>query len=282
LTEIPEHLLKRSRAAKGGGGDDSGGDASSSAVEPAAAAAAPVSTGPAALASAAAAIPPDKAAPPPEPEPSYIVAGKARKKMPLWAFGLVAALPLWALSFAGTMQQPDVEDEFFIEAEEIYIETAGCAGCHGGGGGGGTGYQLNSGEVVATFPNPIDQMVHVARGSAPILGEPYGDPARPGGQRVAGARGSGAMPAQLGALNQVELELVIFHERAILAGEDTSSAGYQEWISSMRERVEAGNEDPIDLDFLLSCASPEQTPGATGGGIDCPLSEAGGEVAAGD
>ncbi len=275
LTEIPEHLLKRSRAAKGGGGGSDGGTASSSAVEPAAAAASPVATGPAALAAASAAVPADKPAPAAPPEPHYIRAAKARKKMPMWAMGLVAALPVWALSYAGTMQQQEVEDLLFVDAEIAYTQTGGCAGCHGAGGGGGTGYQLSGGEVLATFPDAVDMMVHVARGSAAIQGEPYGDPARPGGQHVSGARNQGAMPAQLNALTQVELEMVIFHERAILSGEDTSSPAYEEWMNSMRERLEAGDEPAaIDLEFLLSCASPEYTPGATGGGEGCPLAEA--------
>lgn len=278
MTEIPEHLLKRSKAAKsgatGGGGDDDGGDATA-AVEPAAAAAAPVATGPAALAEAAAATPADKPVPAPDPDPPYIAAAKARKRMPIWAMGLVAALPLWAISYAGTMQQPEVEDLLFVDAAEVY-QAGGCAGCHGAGGGGGTGYQFTNGEVIATFPEPIDHMAHVARGSAPILGLRYGDPERPGDQRVSGDRGSGAMPAQAGGLSVLELELVVFHERAVLGGEDTSDAAYLEWMESMRERLEAGEDGgEIDVAALVACADPAYTPGGGGGGEDCPGPESG-------
>ncbi len=285
MTEIPEHLLKRSRAAKGKGDGDAAPSESTAVTPTADAAAAPAETGPPAIAAAAAAIPADKPAPEAPPEPHYITAAKKRKKIPGWALPLVAAVPLWAISFAGTMQQPEVEDPLFIAAEETYLVDGGCAGCHGGAGGGGVGYKLSDGSVLETFPDPVDQMVHIARGSGAIQGEDYGAE-RADGTREAGALGS--MPAFENNLDQVHLELVVFHERAILSGEDTSSPEYQEWMNHMREEYEAGNTDPIDLEFLLKCANPEYTPGATGEGSDdedhpCPGPQAEGEdeVAAG-
>ncbi len=283
MTEIPEHLLKRSRAAKGKG--DEGASSDSTAVTPAAAAAsaAPAAAGPPAVAAAAAAIPADKPAPAPAPEPHYIEAAKARRRIPAWVLPLVGALPIWAIAFAGTMQQPEVEDPLFTGAEAIYAE-AGCAGCHGGGGGGGVGYQLSDGNVWETFPDPVDQMVHIVRGSSAINGEAYGAE-RSDGQRVAGASGNN-MPA-FGELTMLELELVVFHERAVLSGEDTSSAAYQEWMEHLRELEEEGDETPVDFDLLLACANPDYTPGATGVGAPdedhpCPGPHAEGEeVAAG-
>jgi mono/diheme cytochrome c family protein len=288
VTEIPEHLLKRSRAAKGKpDGDDAPASTSVEAAGAAPAAAAPA--GPPALAKAAASISPDAAPAPAAPEPAYIQAAKQRKKLPLWAFFILGFVPLWAISFAGTMQQPEVADPLFEEAALVYAQTGGCAGCHGAGGGGGVGYAFTNGEVMATFPEAIDQMVHVARGSAAILGEQYGDPNRPGGAHVSGARGRGAMPAMAGVLTMAELELVIFHERAVLGGEDMSSAAYQEWMEHLREAAEEpspliGDEE---IDMLLACANPEYTPGATGIGLEgdekCPGPELAGaeEVAAG-
>lgn len=267
MTEIPEHLLKRSKAAKSGksadGGSDAGGDAGSAPV-------AAESAAPAAAAPVAGADLPnlDPEPEPPKPVAPSVAAAMSRKRVPVWVLPIIAALPVWAYAFAGTMQQPEVEDEVLIEAAELY---GACAGCHGGNGGGGTGYQLSDGEVLATFPDAIDMMVHVARGSDAILDEPYG--ARPDDPRVAGARGRGAMPAQLNTLNQIELELVVFHERAILSEEDTSSAEYQEWIEHMREGIEAGDSEAIDLEFLLACANPEWTPGATGTGSPNPEDE---------
>lgn len=259
LTEIPEHLLKRSKAAKAGKSGDAPPDDSGSSSESSGDAA------PVAAESSAPAIDPaslpnlDPEPEPAAPEPHYVTAARARKKVPVWALPLVVGLPVWAYSYAGTMQQPEVEDPLFVEGEIFYAE-AGCAGCHGGTGGGGTGYQLSGGEVLATFPEPIDHIVHVARGSAAIAGEAYGDPERDGGGRVSGELGQ--MPAQEGQIPLVELEMIVWHERAVLSGEDTTTPGYEEWMEHMREAYESGDESEIDLEFLLTCANPEYTPGA--------------------
>jgi hypothetical protein len=280
LTEIPEHLLKRSKAAKAAKtGEDAGAGDAAAADSGAEAGAAPVAAAAAAPAVAPESLPNlDPVPEPPTPEPHYVTASKARKRIPVWALPVVAALPVWALTYAGTMQQPEQEDPVLTESAALY-STAGCAGCHGGTGGGGTGYALAGGEVLTTFPSPIDQMVHVARGSAAIQGETYGAD----GRRVAGQLGE--MPAQAGQLSQVELELVVFHERATLSGEDTSGAGYQEWIEHMREAAESGDATEINLELLLACADPAVTPGATGAGApdgeECPGPPAeGGEEAA--
>ncbi|MEZ5342894.1 MAG: hypothetical protein R2706_16060 [Acidimicrobiales bacterium] len=260
MTEIPEHLLKRSKARKGGGDDAApAADAASTAVSPSAPQAA---SAPGALAAAAAAIPADKPKPPAKPVPAYVAAYEKRKRIPVWAMPVVAALPLWGWFYAGTMQEPIREDPLYTESAALY-SAKGCAGCHGAAGGGGTGYQLSGGEVLATFPNDIDQMVHVARGSDAIKGLAYGDPARPGGSRVAG--NLGAMPAQAAAgLTQLELELVIFHERVVLSGEDATSEAYLAYAEELRHRIAAGEATPIDLAALLACADPNTTPEATG------------------
>ena len=280
MTEIPEHLLKRSKAAKSGKSGDSAAEPEAASTPVAAeAAAAPAAVPAANLPNL------DPEPEPPKPVPSFVAAALSRKRIPVWVLPVIAALPVWAFSFAGTMQQPETEDELLVEAAALY---GSCAGCHGGNGGGGVGYQLSGGEVLLTFPEPIDMLAHVARGSVAILGEEYGAP-RPNGTHVAGARGRGPMPAQLASLTQLELELVVYHERAILSEEDTSSPEYQAWIEHMREGIEAGDAEPIDLDLLLACANPEWTPGATGEGspdpegAPCPGPPAGGadEAAAG-
>ncbi|MGH1502553.1 MAG: hypothetical protein ACRBI6_03300 [Acidimicrobiales bacterium] len=282
MTEIPEHLLSRSKQAKAKAtGQPLEETSSSSAVTPAADSSAPASAGPPALAAAAAAIPADKPAPAEPPKPAFIQAAEKRKKTPMWALPLVILVPLFAISYAGTMQQPEVEDPLLTGAAEVYSATGGCAGCHGAGGGGGVGYALADGSVLETFPEPIDQMVHIARGSGAIAGEEYGGE-RSGGVRVAGASG-GQMPGFEETLSLHELEVVVFHERAILSGEDTSSPEYQEWIEHLSHTDDG---TPIDLEFLLACANPEYTPGAPGGEKPegCPglhHSEEGDEVAAG-
>ncbi len=270
MSEIPEHLLKRSRSAKAGktGGDAGDSDAapaatSSSAPAPAAGSA------PAAAAAVLANLPNlDPEPVPAKPEPHYVVASKARRRVPVWALPIVVALPVWAIAYPGTMQEPPREDPLITESTLFYSE-AGCAGCHGATGGGGTGYAFANGSVLETFPSPIDQMVHVARGSAAIQGTEYGAVRKDGARHVAGAKGSGQMPAQEKLLSQIKLEMIVFHERE-LAGEDQTSPEYIEWMNNMRERYEANEADPIDLEFLLKCADPEITPEATGEGSPDP------------
>ena len=66
-------------------------------------------------------------------------------------------------------------------------------------------------------------------------------------------------------ITQNELELIVFHERATLGGEDTSDPAYQEWMEHMREVAEGILPDhSIDLELALACADPVYTPGATG------------------
>lgn len=279
MTEIPEHLLKRSKAARSGKtGDDSGegGSSDSGSTPVAAESATPAAAAPAVPAADIPNLDPEPE--PAKPVPHFVAAAMARKRIPIWVLPVIAALPVWAWSFAGTMQVVEQEDALLIEAAELYNS---CAGCHGGEGGGGVGYALAGGEVLQTFPEPIDMMVHVARGSDEILGDAYGAVRADGNQRISGDRGRGAMPGQLATLNLIELELVTFHERAILSEEDTSSPAYQEWINEMRERYEGGEDEAIDLDLLLACANPDYTPGATGegatDGLTCPGPGAEGE-----
>jgi hypothetical protein len=269
LSEIPEHLLKRSRSAKAGKtGGDAGGD---DAAPVAAGSGTPAAATPAAAAAVPANLPNlDPEPVPAKPDPHFVVASKARHRIPVWALPVVAALPIWAIAYPGTMQQPKVEDPLYVEGALFYSQS-GCSGCHGAGGGGGQGYPLSDGSVLKTFPDPIDQMVHVARGSAAIQGQQYGAPRDDiGGRRVAGAKNSGAMPPQEKQLTQVQLEMAIFHERAVLAGEKTDAKPYQAWMNSMRERFEGGDAKPISLELLLACAHPDITPGATGTGSPDP------------
>lgn len=273
MSEIPEHLLKRSRSAKAG---KTGGDAGESDAAPAATSSSAPAPAAGSAPAAAAAVPAnlpnlDPEPAPAKPEPHYVVASKARRRVPVWALPIVAALPVWAIAYPGTMQEPPKEDPLITESTLFYSE-AGCAGCHGASGGGGTGYAFANGAVLETFPNPIDQMVHVARGSAAIQGEEYGAVRKDGARHVAGAKGSGQMPAQEKLLTQIKLEMIVFHERE-LAGEEQTSPEYIEWMDNMRERFEAGEATPIDLEFLLACADPEITPGATGEGSPDPEAE---------
>ena len=216
MTEVPEHLLERSRqrrAALGLGG----GDAAPAASESAAVEAAPTSTPSTAAAATAAPATPAPAAPEVvAPPPPYVEAALQRKKMPVWALPVVALLPLWAFLYVGSLSEPEVEAEGQL-ALGATIYTAQCAGCHGGGGGGGVGRQLSDGEVLATFPTIDGQLEFVAVGTTGFQGKPYGNPDRAGGQHIGGSFGN--MPAFIGTLTPEELLAVIRHERETLGGE---------------------------------------------------------------
>lgn len=209
MTEVPDHLLHRSRerrAALGGApapsapaGGDGGGDAGgSSAPVPAAAAAAPVVFEP---------------PPPPPPPPPYVQAALDRKKVPTWMAGVGVLTLLWAFVYAGVLFTPEVgiSDPVLALGQEVY---SNCAGCHGSAGQGGTGRPLAD-SVSLTFPNIQDHIDFVTNGS-PAAGTPYGDPNRPGGQHIARSQGFGTMPAWEGTLTEEEILAVVRYEREVL------------------------------------------------------------------
>jgi len=217
VTEVPEHLLARSKARRAalGGGDagaptpPSGGDAGDSAA-PAAAVA---------RAEAAAPVVAEPAAPPPPPPP-YVQAALDRKKVPWWMASAGVLTLLWAFVYAGVLftSEEAITDPVLAEGQELY--AAQCAGCHGGAGQGGTGRPL-AGEVLLTFPNRADHIAWVVNGS-PAAGTPYGDPNRPGGQHIS-QDNWGAMPAFGETLSEEEILAVVRYEREVLDEEETTA-----------------------------------------------------------
>jgi mono/diheme cytochrome c family protein len=261
MTEIPEHLLKRSRdrrAALGLGGGEAAPSAEGAAEE--APAATPATTGAAPAAAPpsgpvgrkAAAVPAE--APPPKPDPPYVAAAKSRAKIPFWAMAALSLMPIWAFMYVRSLTAPPETTEGPIGAGvEVY---GNCSSCHGGAGEGSTsGRQLNDGEVVETFPHIEDQLRFVYFGTEGynLAGvTSYGDPEREGGAHNAGE--FGLMP-QWGAsaggdLTDAEILAVVCHERYTLSGADTSSEEYELWCSEespMYAALEAGT--PLaDLD----------------------------------
>jgi mono/diheme cytochrome c family protein len=215
LTEIPEHLLERSKARRAALGLLKEGEtastttpvkASDTAAAPAAAAAAP--------AARAAAAPAPVAIKEPEPVPPYVAAALARKKIPYWVAPVLLFLPIWMVLYVGTLERPPVADTGLL-AEGATAYSGNCASCHGGTGGGGVGRQLSNGEVLATFPTAAQHVWWVINGSAGVgVGSPYGDPNRPGGQRIA----AGGMAAWGNSLSATELLAVVYYERIRLGG----------------------------------------------------------------
>jgi hypothetical protein len=217
LTEVPEHLLRRSqerRAALGlGGGADaapaaSTGDAST-AVAPASGSS-PART---------AAVPVVDAGPrPPAFVPPYVRASESRSRVPIWVMPVLAFLPVWAVIYAQSLSAaPSRELTQLAAGSAIFNGTGACAGCHGGTGGGGTGRKLNDGEVLKTFPNIANQLEFVTLGTAGFSRQPYGNPQRPGGPHAGNSFGN--MPTFKGKLTETELLEVVRHERETLSGE---------------------------------------------------------------
>jgi mono/diheme cytochrome c family protein len=236
MTEIPEHLLKRSRdrrAALGLGGGDTGGeqaegDQPAAAATPATTAAEPAApAGPAPRKAAAAPAPP----PPPKPDPPYVAAAKSRAKIPWWAMLALALLPVWIFMYVRslTVEAEQATGPLGVGAE-VY---AACASCHGATGTGGSGRPFTDEEVLRTFPHIEDQLRFVYFGTEAynLAGVTvYGNPDREGGAHETGS--FGPMPAwgeaAGGELTDDEILAVVCHERYTLGGADPAGDEYIE------------------------------------------------------
>ena len=281
VTEIPEHLLKRSRERRSaiGQGGDAAADAPSDAAAPsnvpatttpAAAPAAPAAAGPPARTAA----PAPAAPPPPKPEPVYVQAAKRRRKIPFWAMATLSLMPVWGFMYVRAVTEPPevVEGPLGI-GTEIY---SSCASCHGAAGGGGVGYPFSGGSVLATFPHIEDQIRYVYYGTEGYNAadvEIYGNPDREGGPHVTG--NLGVMPAFGGQLTQYEIVAVVCHERYTLGGADPTGEEYAEeyetWCSEespVFAELEAGTYDytspdaPAFGDVEIMPVGPDAVPGS--------------------
>jgi mono/diheme cytochrome c family protein len=231
VTEIPEHLLKRSKAARAqaeGGTPPSEGAAPAEAPTPGTT---PATTSSTPAVRPASPVPAQPAGPPPpKPDIPVVAAAKSRKKIPFWAFATLSTLPLWAFMYVRALT-PTAEriPGPLGDGAEIY---AGCASCHGTSGEGGVGYQFSQGEVLKTFPHIEDQLRWVYSGSdnyATAGVQIYGNPERPGGAHVTKAKG--VMPAQAGQLTDAQILAVVCHERFTLGGADQLGADQKEFDS---------------------------------------------------
>ncbi|MFZ6005839.1 MAG: c-type cytochrome [Actinomycetota bacterium] len=235
MTEIPEHLLKRSKERRAAIGGEAAASADASAAaeadEGAAAAEAP-SAAPAVPAAAAAAVEP--AAPhAPKPVRPEVAAALKRRKIPYWAMPVLAGLPLWAYVYQATLEPPPAgESDPFVLGEEVY---GGCASCHGAGGG-GTGAGPTLAGVMETWPDYRDHMMWVRLGDAGWPGDTYGANQKP--------KGAG-MPSHP-ALTDAELAQVVLYERTAFGDLDPTSEEYLALVEIAEGRMtfeEAGLGD---------------------------------------
>ena len=249
MTEIPEHLLKRSvsvapRQRRRVGRRRPAG----SPATPATTAATP-STTPAVPTPAKPAAPPVKAPPVVKPDPPYVAAAKARPKIPWWAMSTLAIMPFFLIMYVRGLTPSEASAEGPVAAgAELF---GGCASCHGADGAGGAGRQLSEGDVLITFPKIEWQLNLVYTGSQVHAGQVYGDPNREGGPHIGLEFNGSPMPQQGaalgGALTDAEILAVVCHERFDLPGNaDPTSAEwapeYEKWCSPESE-IYAGLED---------------------------------------
>lgn len=210
MTEIPEHLLQRSRerrAAMGGGdggagGGDGGGDANAASATPAkAAASTPAPSMPA--------HPAQEEKPAPAPPSPMVEAYNRRRKIPFWAMSVLAILPVWAYVYAGTLSPPPVGEGPVVLGEEAYA-ASGCAGCHGASGGGGVGPGFTGGAIYETFPTFEEHFRWVRLGSTgwqSEVGATYGANDKPV---------NGGMPGfGESLLSDADLLYIVLHEREL-------------------------------------------------------------------
>lgn len=282
MTEIPEHLLKRSRERRaalglGDGETAEAGTAATPAVPQTTSqspATTPAATGPAARAAAPASEPPKQ----PEAVHPTVVAAKRRRRIPYWAMAALSLMPLWLFMYARALTPGEELSEGPIGlGAEIY---SSCASCHGGAGGGGVGYAFTGGEVLKTYPHIEDMLryVYFGTGEYVIAGVDIpGDPNREGGPHLTGDLGN--MP-QFGAsvgggLSDYEILSVVCHERYTLGGADPTSSEWSEeydtWCSQDSEifaGLQAGTYGLRDVDQFVGGLIPigmAPVPGRTAG-----------------
>ncbi|MGH9123493.1 MAG: c-type cytochrome [Acidimicrobiales bacterium] len=218
MTEIPEHLLRRSRerrAALGLGGDDADGDGEQAALP--AKSAAPSAAAPA---KAAAKPAPAKKAAVAIEEPAEVVTyvappkGPHKMRIPLFVMPVLIGIPLWAAFFPSAFSNHHhvtITDPVALGA---IVYQNNCATCHGAHGEGGVGPALHGGQSVLTFPNVADQIMWVDNGSMGLKpDQPYGSPTRTGGQHKAS---KDDMPAFSNTLSSSQIMDVVLYERSSL------------------------------------------------------------------
>ena len=218
MTEVPEHLLQRSRERREAlgllpssgdepAGQPEGGTQGMSTATPEAPATAAAAAEP--RPQPAAATPAVVTEEPEDAAPSLSPAAEAalRTRIPVWVMPVLVILPFWGIFYVGAFGDRTVRR--VQTPQEVYAK-AGCGSCHGTQGEGGTGPALAGKQSVLTFPNEEDHVNWVKNGSGAMSGQKYGDPGRPGGQR---GPASGGMPGFGGQLSDAEIRLVVKYER---------------------------------------------------------------------
>jgi mono/diheme cytochrome c family protein len=240
VTEIPEHLLARSRERRAAltGTEAGAGEATSQASAAAAEtpkAASPVPATPQTVVGGGGGVegPPRVAdAPVPEMAPRL---RPTRVKAPMWIIPVLAALPLWAILYLGAFGnrvKASANDPVTLGGA-LYV--ANCATCHGANGEGGVGPQLNGGEVLKQWPKLADHISWVHTGGSAHIGQTIGG--------VVVTTGN-AMPAfgqtNGGNLTDAQIADVVCYERVTFGGAKEVAANCPVGASSAGTASAAG------------------------------------------
>ena len=223
MTEIPEHLLRRSRerrAALGGDGGEQAATAEATAVTaetPKATAAVVASSAPPATqAGGGGGMEPAVGTSVTTPDAEAPRIGPTRTKIPLWVMPLLAALPLWGIIYLGAFgnRNPAAANDPAVVGGQLF--AANCSSCHGANGEGGVGPKLAGGEVVKTWPKVADHVSWVRTGGTPFIGKTYGAQ----GHTVPA---NNVMPAFAGTLTDTQIAQVVCYERVSMGNEPESA-----------------------------------------------------------
>ncbi len=226
MTEIPEHLLKRSQARRAGG--EAADAAGTAAGTPAVA----QSATPAVATPKAEVVP---AGPPPaKPDIPVVAAYKARKKIPVWAMVTLSILPLWAFMYVLALK-PEPVKAIGPLGEGAKVYSANCVGCHqpGGAGVAGGAYGFTDASAITTFPHIEDQLRWVHLGSPAYVTAGVkiaGDPNREGGPHIAGS--NGVMPPRGGGdFTDAQILASVCDVRYSLGGIAEDTEEFTKWCS---------------------------------------------------
>jgi mono/diheme cytochrome c family protein len=220
VTEIPEHLLRRSKERRAALEGDATAEATG--VTSATSGTAPVPAGPAAAAPAtqaggAGGLTPTTGRPVVDRQPDKPRVGPTRAGVPLWIMPVLIALPLWGIVYLGAFgsrAKANANDPVTLGAA---VFAANCSTCHGASGeGGGTGPRLNGGEVLRVWPNLKDHIAWVHTGGAPFVGKTIGATHIP-------VPANNVMPAFAGTLSDDQIAQVVCYERVSFGGEAESA-----------------------------------------------------------
>ncbi len=222
MTEIPEHLLKRSQARK------AGGDAAATTNTPAVVA----SATPAVATPKAAVVP--AGPPPPKPDIPVVAAYKARKKIPMWAMVTLSILPLWLFMYVVALR-PVAAKASGPLAVGAAVYNKNCQGCHMPGGAGveGGAYKFTDGSAMLTFPHIEDQLRWVSLGTDEYQKAGItiaGDPNREGGPHIVGSNQK--MPPR-GGQDYTDAEILgaVCEERYALGGVPEEGEEWELWCA---------------------------------------------------